>query len=566
MILTRSGTDNPVVTFAPLFIGSTPSGVSGFPDPASLGDGIDFIPGWQGCRVRTQSLPQRFVTSAGDTVIDTSTSGLSQVRQPTVPDGRPFRLEYQPDAVGGVNYTWLSTQQGDFFQTLGTAAPQDAVVETVSGDTVYDLSSKWADWKGRVVAFVTSAAPGSTPGPKVTIEIPAASPGSSAWQPDSGDQGDSVRFHPLWEGGRIELRRVKFARHDSDGEVSGIAASATGVNATEGPGEPFSLIFAASYYIGSEIFPWHVAPLAQDVRNVLAGYNVSVVHKPELDHLIQRVDTFARDLDESWSLGYWPVFRQPANSDRNHADFSPQTAGSAVKLVGVKGEHDIKIVYTEANGFVNDRARLGSALFDAGVPARGEKAVGGIIAAHMLPTLTGDEIASSRLSFLIDADSKKMFSPLPVDFEIALTQVSSVGGTQTFERAFRFYYYDTTNAFFNLNRLSEASVNSLGTNQLRVFGSSDDLATLREFYEDELDTGGRARIIFDRTTNERVNERVTAMSVTRVPALTDQNRLLNSADLTIEATDTDWVPAVQSGAGVQTRGGPAGVVGGGRQR
>ena len=84
--------------------------------------------------------------------------------------------------------------------------------------------------------------------------------------------GDSIEFEPLWQEAQVQLRRMIFARHDSDGAVTTFESSATARNATEGEGVNFRLTFAHEYYTGSNTHKWIVSPLTQRVDGVVADF------------------------------------------------------------------------------------------------------------------------------------------------------------------------------------------------------------------------------------------------------------------------------------------------------
>ena len=413
--------------------------------------------------------------------------------------------------------------RADAWEVDFSSLSPDAVVETVTADTTFDLETKWSEWKDRVVQFVTTA--GSDP--KVTIRPNAA----GDWAPGSGDKGSHIVFHPLWKGGRIELQNFKFARHDSDGTVSEHAKSATAINATEGVGEPFRFVFN-DYYVESSLNPWHVAPMTQDVAGVLNRYDSSVVHRPALDALASRIDHLKGG--EINHIPYWPDWEQPGTgvteSRENYASASDASV-SGLKLKGRRGGHDLWFEYTDRNGNVGVRSTLlselkreDSQIYDRRSHMKDRRA----IMAFRVTYSGGNDsaITDAYLTCLIDLDSGRTTSPLPDDVDIDMEGraneqwlVYGVNHTSSYN-------------FTNRNKLSKTA-RAGASDFLYVYGDSGDTAEYRSDLFDGASLKDDVQLKFVDSANSVKSYDIASAGAWEIAPATDTNRAFGRFKLNV---------------------------------
>ena len=353
------------------------------------------------------------------------------------------------------------------------------------------------------------------------------------------NDGETINFHPLWENGRIELINFHFARHQSDGSIKEFAKSSDRVNATQGLGEPFKLVFADPYYVGATTVKWHIAPLTQDVAGVINRYNQTVVHVNELNHLSRKVDHLVSDEELSYTMPYWATVDVSSTTNRVAWDYDLKTYASAVKIIGTKGEQTLKVETTFGNDKQYDD--LYSVFVDLGITRRSDLH-NNEVALYLQPTYASGAVSGAKLTVICDSRTGRMLTPLPVDVNETLTATSTDSrGRKTFANIFQMYAYTAT-GITNTNRLSQSTTNALAANRIRIFGPSDDIATARALFDGEMGTGGRARLQWFDTDGNRQSQHVTAFGATTIASAGSINSLLNYADLTITAGATDSIP------------------------
>ena len=353
------------------------------------------------------------------------------------------------------------------------------------------------------------------------------------------NDGESINFHPLWENGRIELINFHFARHQSDGSIKEFTKSSDRVNATQGLGEPFKLVFADPYYVGATLIKWHIAPLTQDVAGVISRYNQTVVHVNELNHLARKVDHLVSDEELSYAMPYWATVDVSSTTNRVAWDYDLKTYASTVRIIGTKGEQTLKVETTFGSDKQYDD--LYSVFKDLGITDRTDLHKNEV-ALYLQPTYASGSVSGAKLTVICDSRTGRMLTPLPVDVDETLTATSTDSrGRKTFANIYQMYAYTAT-GIVNTNRLSQSTTNALAANRIRVFGDSTDIATARALFNGEMGTGGRARLQWFDTDGNRQNQHVTAFGATTIASAGSINSLLNYADLTITAGATDSIP------------------------
>ena len=399
----------------------------------------------------------------------------------------------------------------------------DVVVEAIpNAGKTFDLESKWADWKGNVVQFTVSAGQD----PKVIIRPNAA----GTWSPATADKGQHITFHPMWEGGEIQLQNIAWARHDSDGEVSEHAKSATARSATEGHGEPFRLIFQ-DYYVGSTLYPYHALPLTQDVALALADFGEDTANLVEIRALERKLEKVIDEL-EGLAHPYHPTLAYSAQDNRytwNMTVWNPtaEVQANGYRIRVEKGSHRLKLWAVWNDGSTDEYdGRL--MLQEAGI----REAKDNQVAAYIRPTKNGNAVTGAEASFLLDVRTGLLLNPSPVGMEWLLSDTQAA-------TAIELIWGDDSDSGSIINNSNYLLDSGPGSDTLRVYGAVADLNAIRDLIEPTIGADGRSKLVFESNAGAIAPYRITAVTANQTND--DWNSALGHMDLTIPV-DASVVP------------------------
>ena len=397
------------------------------------------------------------------------------------------------------------------------------VVEAIpNAGKTFDLESKWSSWKNNVVQFTVNAGQN----PKVIIRPNAA----GSWSPADADKGSEITFHPMWRGGEIQLQNIKWARHDSDGEVSEHAKSATARSATEGHGEPFKLLFQ-DYYVGASLYPFHVNPITQDVALALADFGERTAGLAEVAALERKLDKVI-DLLEGISHPYHETIAYSAQDNRytwNMTIWNPtaEVRANGYKIKIEKGSHRLRL-WAIWNDGSTDEYDGNLMLNEAGI----SEAKDDHVAAYILPTKNGNAVTAAKAALLLDVKTGALVNPAPQDIEWTLSDTQAAS-------AIELVYGDTGDSGSLISNSNYILDSGPGSDTLRVYGSTGDLNAIRDLIEPDIGAEGASKIVIENNAGAIAPYRITAITANASTEV--WNGDMHHIDLTIPV-DTSVVP------------------------
>ena len=425
--------------------------------------------------------------------------------------------------------------------------------DATSGVATYDLEDEWESWKNTVIQFVVDA--GDSP----TVRIRPNSAGT--WSPPTGDKGDFIEFHPLWESGRIELEDIGFARHNSDGRIKTFSAldTASGENATQGLGEPFRLIYN-DYYVGSSLFSYHVMPLTQDIEDVLQEEGETTAKLTEVQALERKIEKIIHDL-EGIAHPHHPLVPYPDPDPDNQKTWNlitwdPEAEVSKYEIKVEKGSHrlEVDVTFNDSTHDIYDGRYV---LRNLGI----REAKDDVVLCYVLPTYQGstEEVTGAKLSLLLDVKTGLMLNPSPITLDLTVT------GTDR-EKAFELCWDNEGNLSsiywrWQTNYLSNnqgAQLLARARDSLRVYGSEDDLNAIRNLLEPDIGPDGASKMIMEDRDGDIDPYRITTISGNTTTDVWNDD--MHHMDLEINV-NADHFPAVSQSLhfAVDESGGTGGV-------
>ena len=383
------------------------------------------------------------------------------------------------------------------------------------------------------------------------------------WTPANGNEGKHINLHPLWQGGRIHVAGMAIARHGSDGEIETLDPDDDGFNITEGEGEPARLIYANNYYNGTTASKWHVLPVVQDTRKAINEYDVTVVHKAEVEHLEDRVDKALKDEKTSYTLPYFPIFDFPTGiTAQNLADghikvdeYNLETFATSVTVKIDKGSHVLRV---EEEFSDHTKVTTLNTIFNLkGFPEEAGDIKNQRIAVYVETTVSnaglGIEPSSGPLAMYADANSGRLLSPCPVDFSasVAPNTTRSNGEKVYTDNLLYFVYFRTEGSleFVDRNVISTSAdsitVPNRAAKTLRIVGDEGDIDNARAIVNDHLGitSADKAFLIFEDSGGTKQTMHIGAFgryqSLASVSAL---NADLHYADITLGHSGSNIIP------------------------